>query len=131
MYINKADFDNEVRDSIVNTAILLKQCAITCSCGAPAPPIQQKGDKYQCIRCYKKICHINYNLGYRNRDRNSIALPKISSQILDVNYYDDAISLLKVEYIKNKLKYKMLKIFYKLTLWVLGYECKKIFLRLK
>ena len=116
MYINKADSDKKVRDSIVNTAILLRQCAVTCSCGAPAPPIQQKGNKYQCIICYRRIRRNDYNLGYRNRDSNSIALPKISSQILDVNYYDDAISLLKVEYIKNKLKYKMLKIFYKLTL---------------
>lgn len=49
MYINKADSDKKVRDSIVNTAILLRQCAVTCSCGAPAPPIQQKGNKYQCI----------------------------------------------------------------------------------
>ena len=100
--INKIDTENERSDSVRNTARLLKQNASTCRCGAPAHPIEQKGNKYKCIRCHKQFHNLNYNLGCRNQDSSPTILPKNSSQILDMNYYDDAIKLLKSRHKKNK-----------------------------
>lgn len=85
-----------------NTARLLEYHASICSCGAPAYPIEQKGNKYKCIRCYKQLCNVSYNLGNRYQNGSWVVSQKDPSQILEMTHYDDAINLLKSRYKKNK-----------------------------
>lgn len=79
------------------TASILRNSASTCRCGSLAFPTEQKGNEYKCIRCHKKIQNTCYNLGFRNRDSSSTASIKIPSQILNMDYYNDAIKLLEKE----------------------------------
>ena len=101
--VSKNNTENEESNLVCNTAEILKQHASTCHCGAPAHPTEQKGNKYKCIRCHKQFRNLSYNLAYRNQDNSPAILPKNSSQILDMNYYDDAIKLLKSRHKKNKM----------------------------
>lgn len=85
-------------DSPVDAAAsILRNIATTCRCGSLAFPTEQKGNEYKCIRCHKKMQRIDYNLGFRNRDSSSTASIKKPSQILNMDYYDDAIRLLEKE----------------------------------
>lgn len=90
-------------DNPVNaTANILRNSASICHCGSLAFPIAQKGNEYKCIRCHRKLQRIGYNLGFRNRDSNSTASIKKPSQIMNMDYYDDAIRLLEKEDKKRK-----------------------------
>ncbi|TXD96842.1 hypothetical protein ES754_07330 [Psychrobacter frigidicola] len=80
-----------------HTADLLKRNASMCRCGGLAPPIEEKGHIYRCVRCNKEFSNISYNLGRRQRKELLNALPKNSSQLIDMDYYDTAIILLKKE----------------------------------
>lgn len=85
-------------DNPVNaTANMLRYSASTCRCGSLAFPTGQKGNEYKCIRCHEKMHSISYNLGFRDRDSNSTASIKTPSQILNMDYYNDAIKLLEKE----------------------------------
>ena len=55
--------DNEC--PIYLTAKLLKHMSMTCSCGALAIPVEQKGSSYQCIKCHKQ--HQKMNESHRHR----------------------------------------------------------------
>lgn len=79
------------------TAELLKSHAVLCSCGDIAPPIATAGYIYRCIKCDKTIYSLNYNLGERLPTDSFKIAPKAPSQILNMEYYEEAIRLLKVK----------------------------------
>ncbi|WP_352336275.1 hypothetical protein [Psychrobacter sp. 16-MNA-CIBAN-0192] len=78
-------------------ANLLKNTAMICHCGGIAPPTGETGYTYKCIRCSKTSRSIDYNLGNRTLTDGSMVAPKAPSQILNMEYYDEAIRLLRLE----------------------------------
>ena len=77
---------------------LLKHHNTTCHCKSMAIPIGVHGNEYRCIKCNKQIIGISYNFG--NTDINDESLNMLSkdvSQLLDMTYYDEAVSFLKRE----------------------------------
>lgn len=79
------------------TAELLKSHAMLCNCGGIAPPIATAGYTYRCIKCDKTLYSLNYNLGERLPTDSFTVTPKAPSQILNMNYYEEAIGLLKAK----------------------------------
>ena len=85
-------------DSLAQQAAeLLKSHAVICHCGGIAPPMAQTGYIYRCILCNKTSHGINYNLGNRTPSSSFKVAPKKPSQILNMNYYDEAIRLIKAK----------------------------------
>ena len=85
-------------DSLAQQAAkLLESHSVICHCGGIAPPMAQTGYTYRCIRCNKTTHSIDYNLGNRTPSSSFNVASKTSSQILNMNYYDEAIRLLKTK----------------------------------
>lgn len=79
---------------IQSTIHVLLQNAIDCRCGGMNVPIATVGNQYRCLRCDNTIKNKSYNLG--SRDANyTPACPKPPESILNMQYYDAAIELLK------------------------------------
>ena len=96
--IKKRYPESECDNLIHHTAQLLKRSSSTCTCGGLSPPIDLKGYSYQCVRCNKQFNNICYNLGPREQSDSFNASPKDDNQLLDMRYYDEAISFLKQHY---------------------------------
>lgn len=90
--------DNKPNHLAYHNVELLKKTASTCRCGGLAPPIKRSGHTYRCILCDKSFNSISYNLGHRRQRDVFNASPKIPSQLLNMDYYDEAVKLLKMEY---------------------------------
>ena len=85
-------------DSLARQAVeLLKNHAVICSCGGMAPPMAKTGYTYRCIRCNKILRSTDYNFGDRMASNSFKVAPKKPSQILNMNYYDEAIRLIKAK----------------------------------
>lgn len=75
---------------------LLETYSIRCSCGSLAVPIGERGVSYQCIRCGKQPSEgPKYNLGQRTLTNQLNLAPKKDSQILHIDFYEDAIDIMK------------------------------------
>ncbi|WP_201530041.1 hypothetical protein [Psychrobacter frigidicola] len=92
------DVKNESDNPIRINANILKRSAIFCQCGSLQIPIEKEGNIYECIKCHKRSTRNNYNLGQRHYDPNHLKiLPRDSSLVINMDYYDDAVRLLKKE----------------------------------
>ena len=79
-------YDLEKKDaSIRHNAKLLEKTASICACGGLAPLINAKAYTYRCIQCDKQFDNI-FNTSLKG-----------FSHLLDTNYYDEAIDILKKE----------------------------------
>lgn len=74
---------------------LLEGHAVHCRCGSLAIPTAERGDTYQCIRCGKQPEGPKYNLGQREIVSGCNLPPKSDTQLLNMEFYDDAVELLK------------------------------------
>ena len=77
--------------SIRHNAELLEKTASICLCGGMAPLINTKAYTYKCIQCDKKFDNL-FNTSLTG-----------FSHLLDTNYYDEAIDILKKE---NRILWK-------------------------
>lgn len=89
---------DESNGFVRHNAELLKKTASTCRCGGLAPPVKATGHTYQCILCDKSFDSISYNLGPRLQRDVFNASPKTPSQLLNMDYYNEAVKLLKTEH---------------------------------
>ena len=90
--------DDEPNNLVRHNAELLKRTASTCRCGGLAPPIKTTGHTYKCILCDKSFDSISYNLGPRLQKGAFNASPKTPSQLLNMDYYNEAVKILKAEH---------------------------------
>lgn len=90
--------NDEPNNPVRHNAELLKKTASTCRCGGLAPPIKATGHTYKCLLCDKSFDSISYNLGPRAQRDTFNASPKIPSQLLNMEYYNEAVHLLKTEH---------------------------------
>ncbi len=91
---NKPKKNESILHSPARTvANMLKHISISCSCGDISVPIEAKGEIYRCILCNKEQVHRSYHL---NR-HTSLSSPLSQQQkpFIDMDFYDDAIILLK------------------------------------
>ncbi|ALF60168.1 hypothetical protein [Psychrobacter urativorans] len=96
--IIQSSIDHELEKkytSIRQTAARLKKAARPCVCGGIAPPIKTKIYTYRCIRCDKRFTNVSDDSGRRNLNDFLNASFKEFNHLLDMDYYDEAIELLK------------------------------------
>lgn len=87
--------DSNIATQTRNNINILKNCSVLCGCGGMAIPMSVQGNRYQCVRCDKQHINMQYNLGYRNAENDWMILRKDPSQIIDMDYYNEAVALLK------------------------------------
>lgn len=93
---NKATIIEDLNSPIVINTKLLEASAVDCKCGSIAIPTGKVGDTYQCVRCGKQSRGPKYNLGQRVANDSSFnPLPKPTNQLLDMEFYNDTVELLK------------------------------------
>lgn len=95
--VEQSHVGHELHSLVHHNAELLKKTASTCRCGGLAPPTQEAGYTYKCIICNKSFDSISYNLGPRPQGDVFNASPKAPSQLLHMEYYSEAVQLLKME----------------------------------
>lgn len=78
-------------------ARLLEAHGVDCGCGYIAIPTGEKGDTYKCVKCNEPANGPKYNLGQRvvHYKASSNSLPKSPNEILNLEFYNDAVELLK------------------------------------
>lgn len=82
--------------NILSAANMLKNLSVTCRCGGLAIPTEQRGKIRRCTRCNTQFSSSAYNLGDTRtayKRNNSFFV----YERLDMQYYDDAVQLLKEE----------------------------------
>lgn len=92
-----SNITNQFSSSIRTTANILRNNSATCRCGDITIPTEKVGCLYKCIRCDKTYFATNYNLGRRQSPNTLVISPKDSGKIINMDYYDDAVKLLKEE----------------------------------
>ena len=93
----KLDARSGLSHSVRLTADILRKNSGVCRCGDLTVPVEKVGHLCKCIRCGREYFTTYYNLGRReNRDPSSI-LAKDSFQLVDMDYYDAAVDLLRRE----------------------------------
>lgn len=93
---NKAAVIQDFSSPIIVNAKLLEAYSVSCKCGSIAIPTGERGETYQCIRCGKQPEGPRYNLGQRVASDSSFnPLPKPTNQLLHLDFYNDAVELLK------------------------------------
>lgn len=80
-------------------ARLLEAHAVNCGCGYIAVPTGEKGNTYKCVKCNEPANGPKYNLGQRviHYGASSNSLPKSPNELLNIEFYNDAVELLKHE----------------------------------
>lgn len=78
-------------------AKLLEAHAVNCGCGYIAIPTGEKGDTYKCVKCAEPANGPRYNFGQRDTNKQSSfnPAPKSSNELLNIEFYNDAVELLK------------------------------------
>lgn len=79
-------------------ANMLKSIGIDCRCGGIAIPANKAGNIYKCLRSDQQFVNKSYNLGHRQHSNLITTLPKISNQLIDMEYYAAAVIMLKKEH---------------------------------
>lgn len=82
-------------EKILFTANLLTTVSVTCRCGGLAVPTEKQGKIRKCVRCNVQFVSSNYNLGGTRPAHESNSAPFFLYDGLNMNYYDDAVRLLK------------------------------------
>ena len=86
--------ENEIDTLTGITADILKYNAISCRCGSISIPTEEVGSTYKCIKCNKESIKNKYNLGDRSKDESLNISPKKHNQVISMDHYDAAVSLL-------------------------------------
>ncbi len=93
---NRAEVIEDLSSPIIINAKLLVSHSVSCKCGSIAIPTGEIGETYQCIRCGKQPEGPRYNLGQIVANDSSFnPLPKPTNQLLHLDFYNDAVELLK------------------------------------
>lgn len=91
-YIKKIEED----EKILFTANLLTTVSVTCRCGGLAVPTEKQGKIRKCVRCNVQFVSSNYNLGGTRPTHEHKSAPFFFYDGLNMDYYDDAVRLLKI-----------------------------------
>lgn len=93
---NRVTVIQDLSSPTVINSKLLETYSVSCKCGSIAIPTGERGETYQCIQCGKQPEGPRYNLGQIVADDSSFnPLPKPMNQVLHLDFYNDAVELLK------------------------------------